>query len=353
MFRTTIVASLVLVAASSPQERVDFAPVDGTRVVKSFAVNTHLELASASLVSGGEHEPIRMEMSVDSALELGVTDTYVSTSNGRPRALERRFDSIRRDASAVSRASALGGGERGARSGSPLEGRTVRFETGADGADATRRFSDTDRPPTEEERALLDGLEEDLDLLAWLPSGPIRPGDTFEIAPTAFAQLLSPSGELRLVPEDGTAAKELGAFGLGGGLAELLGTPEGTVEGRFVAIEGAPGARLARLEYAVDLRCVQSLDVASWPGLADPDPPGDDDVSVRALRSDADAILEGSVVLLFGLDSGRFDSLESTCEVDLKVTQTSELVRGERSTEIGVELGFPGTHAVSAQVRAL
>jgi|GEM_PF-4159781 len=350
-----VLACLAFAAAPSATpalETIAFGPADGSRVEKAFELSTALELASASLVVDGEYEEVDVRIDAESTARLVVAETYGGTAAGRPLRLDRSFEAVGGSASADSRTEILGGGAVEVERASPLEGRSVRFEREPGDADFTARFTDTTEPPSEADRALLDGLDADLDLLDWLPSGDLAVGDGWEVETEALVRALRPGGDLALAPTDPDRAERLEAFGAGGGLVDLLGTPSGTIQGRLAELTGPAGARTARLEYTIDVRFLRELDGDAWPAFTDPRPPGEDEVAVEVERTRLDGLVDrGTATLVWDLEARRFAGFELDLVVDLAAEQDLVLRLGRSELAVGMELSWTLTQRLEATAR--
>lgn len=361
---TLAAASIVGAAAAQPGsvlggvraafDEFVFGPVPGQRVEKEFVATTSLELNSASLVVDGEYEDVPIEMSTLTTTRLSVRDEYAEVGGGRPLRIERQYIAVGAQATADSRTNVLGGGDIEVDHASALEGRGVRFDWDPAASAYTRRFSDETSEPDELERALLDGLDEDLDLRGWLPDDSVDVGDRWRVEPAVLLGSFRPGGELALVPTDATAAERLGAFGGSGGIAGLLGTPTGTIEGKLLEVRGPAGARLATMEFAIDVRFFAELSGENWPAFVDPAPPGDEEVKVTVSTTELDALADrGVATLVWNVDAGRFASFDLDLTLDLRATQELVLSLGDEDAPVRMELSWTLAQRLEAAARPL
>ncbi|QDU83618.1 hypothetical protein Pla163_07170 [Planctomycetes bacterium Pla163] len=335
-------------------EEFAFGPVPGQRVEKEFEVTTKLDLDSASLVVDGEYEDVPIEMSTRTISQLSVRDEYAEVGGGRPLRIERQYISVGARATADSRTPTLGGGDIEVEHASALEGRGVRFQWDPATTAYTRRFSDETSEPDDEERALLDGLDEDLDLRGWLPGDSVDEGDRWLVEPAVLRAALRPGGDLGLAPTDAAAAERLGAFDRSGGLAGLLGTPTGTIEGKLLHVRGPAGARVATMEFTIDVRFFAELSGESWPAFVDPAPPGDEEVKVTVSSTELDALADrGVATLVWDVDGGRFVSFDLDLTLDLRATQDLVLSLGEEKAPVRMELSWTLAQRLEAASKAL
>lgn len=334
-------------------EELVFGPADGARAQKTFDVTTTLDLDAATLEVDGEYEEVSIEIGSRTNTQLLVADTYVQSAQGRPLVLERSFETLAGEASATSRTEILGGGAIQVEHTSPLAGRRVRFERAPGSETPAASFADRTEPPSEAERALLDGLVEDLDLRAWLPGAAVSPGDGWEVDPAALLHVLAPGGDLALAPTDPDQAERLAARGGASGLVELLGTPTGTIQGRLAELRGPAGARQAVLEYEIDVRFAAELTGEDWPAFVDPHPPGEEAVEVDLERTLLDGLTNlGTATLVWDLAARRFAGFELDLSIDLAAEQELVLRLGEEAPlPVRMELSWTLTHRVEAEAR--
>jgi hypothetical protein len=352
MLRTLLTTLFVVAPAFAPREEIEFRPLPGTRVVKTFEATSRAVLDGASLVMDGEHTDVPLQLDSTATTKLVVRDEYAEVAGGRPVRLERTYDTVEARALTTSRTDVTGGGTIEVESASPLAGRAVRFEWDTSANRHTRRFSDEESAPDEAEAALLAGLEEDLDLRAFLPNSPQSVGDRWLVEPGAVTAILAPGGALGLAPSDPEQASALARLGGASGLAALLGAPTGTIEARLVSIDGAPGDRRARIEIAFDLRFVRELSESDWPPFVDPFPPGREPVSATLRSTRLDGLLDdSSAVLVFGVDSGRCEEFTADLAIDLSLDQQLTLALGEDRLEVEMALEFTLEQALSVAIR--
>src|SRR5690606_23411492 len=79
-------------------DRLAFAPENGTSVSRSFETRFTLDLEDMTLELDGQDMTAMMgglpEMSVTNTTTVSVTDKIVEMGEGRPKTLERTYDSI-------------------------------------------------------------------------------------------------------------------------------------------------------------------------------------------------------------------------------------------------------------------
>jgi hypothetical protein len=238
----------LLAAASAPAGELSFAPREGARVKKTFVqeITTKLKEMRQS-IDGEPLEAAEVEqptLELESRETITVVDQYVRVGAGRPLELVRNYEEV---GSKSSRDVRLGdeGEQAQEEQGSPLEGRSVRFTWNESGERYEREFVGG-----EGDDALLEDLDEDMDLRDWLPGEEARGAESWEVPLKAFRYHLF-AGGLDLEPVDGEAESD-------GELAEpstqdYLDHATGAI--RATRVEGGEGADpdLERLQVEIEL----------------------------------------------------------------------------------------------------
>jgi hypothetical protein len=155
--------------------------------------------------------------------------------------LVRRFDELA--ANEVARFSVPDeeSGEEVHECGSELEGRSVVFVWNED--DAVYEVEYADAPDDGE---LLEGLEEDMDLRAFLPPGPVSAGDSWELEVDALRAVLAPGGDLAFVELD--EAEDTSALA-----AQYRANVSGTATATYEDVEEVDGRSLARIALTIEM----------------------------------------------------------------------------------------------------
>ena len=180
--------------ASGPDE-VRYAPEKGLKVTRTCETSGEFELGTESFTLDGEErlDP-RKKSSGSLSIEekFVVSDELVAVGSGRPEKLARTFDELhqqqtysenRFDGEVIEQTQKLT---------CDLEGKRVVFTWNADG----ERFDVQAAADQELDAEILDGLDEDMDLRAFLPDKPVAKGDSWDVEPAAFHAVLWPGGRL-------------------------------------------------------------------------------------------------------------------------------------------------------------
>jgi hypothetical protein len=197
-------ATLLALLALVPTGEVPrFEPEEGARVKRTVEQSVHLELESLEMSFGGEELPEEAsegaEIVFDETGRYTIVDTFVETEDGRPRVLERRFEELTGEAEDKSNLP-WGEEESSKERSSLLQGHTVRFTWDPEEESYTLAFAGEDEADADE--ALLEGLEEDLDLRGLLPEREVAEGDSWTVELERVRCLWDYGGDLKLETED-------------------------------------------------------------------------------------------------------------------------------------------------------
>ena len=188
--------ALALAAFASGPDEVRYAPEKGLKLTRTCELSGELELGAESVTFDGEErlDPKKKSSgSLSIEEKLVVSDELVAVGGGRPEKLARTFDELhqqqklsetRFDGKVFAKAQEMT---------CDLKGKRVVFTWNAD----KERFDVQAAADQELDAKLLDGLDEDLDLRAFLSDKPVAKGDSWTVKPAAFRAVLWPGGRLR------------------------------------------------------------------------------------------------------------------------------------------------------------
>ena len=185
--------ALALASFASGPDEVRYAPEKGLKLTRTCETSAELALESESFTRDGEErlDPNRMSTgSLRIEEKFVVSDELVAVGSGRPEKLARTFDELlqqqsmtenRYDGKVLKQTEKLS---------CDLKGERVVFTWNADHA----RFDVKAAADQELDAKLLDGLDEDMDLRAFLPDKPVAKGDSWDVKPAAFHAVFWPGG---------------------------------------------------------------------------------------------------------------------------------------------------------------
>mgnify|MGYP003572279695 CR=1 FL=1 len=321
----------VLWTSSAPATRIAFAPEEGTTVVKTFSETTEMTLDEMSLsMNGQELDPSMMgefEMSSNLSMTKQLTDEYISIGGGRAKKLRRTFDSLSNESS-MSQSTMMGDQDVDLSGESELEGLTVVFTLDPETDEISVAFDGDE----EHDAELLDGLEEDMDMRALLPTGEVEEGASWELDPSSLLTVFAPGGDLQILPD----MEEFGDMGGGpnpsNDLSQILGDIDGTATATFTGTRDEDGTNVAVIEFEFDISSAKDMTEIVASMMEDPDLPDElDGVEIEVSAVDVELQYEGKGKLLWSMEQGRMHSFEFTGDM----TVTTDMAMAMTGTPMG------------------
>lgn len=180
-------AALLALAFTPVADTLSFAPAANEKAAKKLTVEGEFSLADVSMTLNGEPVPGGGLDELTSKtflmnLAVSVTDTYVSTKDGRPLDLVRAYDEVDAEYD-------FGDGSTAIEEAAGLEGKAVRFTWNPKSESYDVKFHESEGDSDE-----LEGLLEDMDVRLLLPEGPVSEGDTWEVEAKRLQPLFMPGG---------------------------------------------------------------------------------------------------------------------------------------------------------------
>jgi hypothetical protein len=194
-----LIPLLALVAPAG--ERLHSKIAGGTTLVRTFEQEAELSLTEMKFELDGESNDVgeTPEYQLHDVEKLEVTDRVVDGGEERPLKLERTFDTIHGE-----RVNKGGEGEdETVERTSKLESLKVLFTWNEDDGRYAMEF-----PGGEGDSALLEPLEEDLDLRGFLPKKEVGEDDTWKVDAKVFNRVFTPGGVHMLQADEEKNANE-------------------------------------------------------------------------------------------------------------------------------------------------
>ncbi|MEX1025888.1 MAG: hypothetical protein WD226_12515 [Planctomycetota bacterium] len=253
MLRPLLTAAVLPLLTTTTAVQLAFAPAEGKELTKTFTTTSDLMLQDLSLTADGQDLTElfgAIEASLESENVVVVTDVYAAMDDGRPKRLERTFDSLSATTS-ISASAAGEGSDDTSEIDSPLEGETVVFTWNPELSEYDVRYADDSAG----DEALLAGLSEDMDLRAFLPGREIEVGDSWEIELEQLGSTLMPGGNLgwggdEVDSMDFDAFAEMFEDGFAGLADDLL---HGTCTLTFASLSDVEGIKIANMDLTIEI----------------------------------------------------------------------------------------------------
>jgi len=244
----TLLLALALPVVGS-QDPLRCAPAKDLVLRKVFEREGHLKLAAFDMtVDGVSHRDMpKPELEVDLHEKSVFLDRCAEVEDERVTKLVRTYEHLSKE-----RVQRIGGSEgtkeETANSHSDLEGAMVVFTWEAQDEVYGAAFEDG-----EGDSKLLEGLEAEIDLCAFLPPGAVQEGASWDVPAKAFGALICPGGNLKLVSDQGEAQ---------GGEVEFARSLQGTIRATLLKANDDGLARI-NLELEVDASTQRDLEDGS------------------------------------------------------------------------------------------
>ncbi len=236
-----------LLALALPADRVAFSPREGTRLTKTYTLEVETALDDLEVwVNGSETETPEIQNETVLAMSITVTDHYAKIAEGRPLRLERTFDGISGELTTSIENPMTGAMDLESTATSELEGTTVVFLWNEEDEEYEIAFAEDD---ADEDEDLLEGLDADMDLRAFLPGRGVSEGDSWEVENSALVALMAPGGDLHIAPDE-----EMASMGMGNqfDFAKQIGEVEGTITATYGGTRNVEGRQVGVIALTIE-----------------------------------------------------------------------------------------------------
>ena len=323
-------------------DQLAFQPQAGSSLTKGYTIGGEFTLDDISLIVDGQDIGGMIgsiDVSVKTESRIEVTDAYRAVAGGRPTDLLRTFEAL---ASTVHVEMTPAQAEMPEMtSTSSLEGKTVAFRWNEEEKKYERSFHE-DTGDDE----LLDGLEEDMDLRAFLPPGEVSDGDTWSVELSELDSVVAPGGNLCMLPENGEMDDEtMQRFEEIFSDFELGDVLEGECTCTFKGARDEDGVRVAEIAIEIEVSATMDLSELLDKAIraAIEQSGAEEMVDVTLDTADFNLDFEGKGTLLWNLAAGRMHSFQvngdATMDIDLSIGLEAE---GE-SHELDASLELSGS----------
>jgi hypothetical protein len=323
-------------------DKPTYQPKEGTTLSKRISIQNELELDNMTLELDGQDMSEmagQMEMSLKVTTELSVTDQYQAVSGGRPTKLKRSFDEISSSTHVSGSNPMTGAQEKDIPLKSELEGSTVVFSWDEDDSSYHAAFDGE-----KGDEALLEDLEENLDLRGFLPTTEVAEGDTWEIPAEAVKAALAPGGDIKLRPEgDADPMSGMNQFSQN----DMIGDLDGEFTAVYAGTRADDGPRMAVIRLKIEAKSARDM-TDSLDGVQDKMkeqlPPGVE-MDISALDGEYELQAEGE--LLWNLEAGHVQELHLSGEVRMIVDMSMSMKMGDKAQSMEVSQTYVGNQTIT------
>src|SRR5262245_42321389 len=195
LLKLSLGTALALASFASGPDEVHYAPEKGLKVTRTCETSSEFELDWDSVTVDGEEQldpAKKYSCSLSIKDKFVVSDELVAGGGGRSEKLARTLHELHQEQAESTTRFDGEVFEKTQKLTCDLEGKRVVFTWSAD----DERFDVQAAADQELDAELLDGLDEDMDLRAFLPDKPVAKGDSWDVEPAAFHAVLWPGGRL-------------------------------------------------------------------------------------------------------------------------------------------------------------
>ncbi|HUR28263.1 MAG TPA: hypothetical protein VM509_08745 [Planctomycetota bacterium] len=217
----------------------------GATLVRHFESTVKAELQSVTIKVDGEQQEggPEVEMTIGSEFAYEFSDEIEDAEDGGPTKIVRTFVDIGGNRSRSVKVPERDVREDTSELETELEGKRVVLER--KGSSWTAKWAEDDEKT---DAKLLEGLDGDVDLRAFLPDKSVSEGDTWSVEPSAFKNLQRPSGRLSRHGK-GEDPAEQNRFE-----AMLDDSIDGKITAKFSGVREEGGVRVAVIAINAELR---------------------------------------------------------------------------------------------------
>jgi len=345
-------AAPLLLSALPTRDTISFAPADGTSVTSTYTTSTEMTLDDMAVLMNGEENPMMpsIEMDMVSAMEIEVSDTYVSMADGEPKSLKRTYNTVQANITGETAMDMMGEAQNESILGSgtsALEGETVLFSL-KDG-----EYSKAWPEGAEADDELLEGLLEDISLRGMLPTSEVAEGESWDIELDTLLDLMAPGGDLSMEMEmDGQDSMSMGPdANMMSDLRKLLsGNLSGSFTGKLSGYREVDGAKLAVIEIELEIDCATDMIETIREQMQESLPP-DAGVTMDVSTADVSYIMEGEGELLWNASAGHIAGMTFEAEVAMGMETTMGIDAGgmQMDMEMNMEMSGATTLSITAK----
>ncbi len=313
--------AFTLLAAPSLEDSPAYGPEEGLALTRRFESTSNYEMVDLSLeVDGSPHEGgPEPDMTIEDTEVIVVSDVIEGTEDGRPTKLTRTFDELTN--TQIMSAEAMDEDQEMNES-SDLQGATVIFTWDADEGEYTIEAGEDDAIDDD----LLAGLEEDMDLRAFLPDDEVEEGDSWEIEAETFLTFMWPGGSLQFYNSEFEEGPSENTERMNEAVVDAL-TGDGEVT--FEGTREEDGVRVAVLALTLEMSSEGTIEVEGPDGNTA-------DNSVTMERE-----IEGEI--LWNLDAGLLHSASLSADATLSFGSAYVFDGPQGSMDVEQTQTFEGT----------
>jgi hypothetical protein len=350
-FHGSLLVLPALLAFSGAGQGVRYAPATGLKLTKTLSQHDTITLDNMSVVVNGmEQDPSQMgmEQDINNQLDLTFVDEYQEVAEGRPTRLKRTYAELK-NAMDMKMSNAMMGDTEIAMTGkSALEGLGVVFTWNADSYGA--EFAEDGQADEE----LLKDLAADTDLAAFLPTGEVEEGATWEVEANELRSILAFGGNLKFEMESEDMPEMMGM----GGQAhpspdQFLGDIEGTLQAEFRGTREQDEVQVAVIHLKISVTSAKDMTQFFRDAMEDAEMPEGMNMKMEYRSADMEYELEGEAILLWNLAGNYAHSFELNGKANTTMDMAMNMeMEGAGAMEFEMSMDLKSDSTIALSVRA-
>ena len=305
-----LLAAPALFAFSGLGQGIAFAPKSGLILTKTFSQKDETTLDDMSTVVNDMEQDVGMEQNISTHVDVVVVDEYEAVADGAPTRLKRKYDKLESATTMKMSNKMMPETSIDMTGTSELQGQEVRFTRNEDGT-YTAKFVKEGAA----DEALLEGLTEDTDLRAFLPTTEVEEGATWEIEPEELRHVLAFGGSLKFDMQSEDMPEGMGGFGGGQDMPsadQFLGEIDGTITGEYAGTREEEGAKVAVINLKIAVKSAKDMTDFFRDAIDKAELPEGMNMEIEYKSVDMEYELEAEAVLLWNLGGSHVSSFEMT-----------------------------------------
>lgn len=353
LFVSAALIAPLAVAFVLPGEKVRFAPAEGTSATKTFENKMELTLDHMAISMNGQEMPgmPEMDMTITHTQKVGVTDEFVSMGDGQPKKLKRHFDALSSDSAMSMKMEMMGQSnnqDQNSEMESELDGKTVVFTWDAEAKEFKKALD-----PAEDKADLLNGLEEDMDLRALLPTGEVKVGEEWSVDVKSLVSVLAPGGDLSFKPKD----KDKEGMGMGMSMNPGMGSMhdylsemlEGEAKAKLSDLREEDGVKFAVIKFTVKIASQKDMTELVKDAMKDQEMPGG--MEIEFDHMDIDFKMEGEGELVWNMKTNHMSSFELSGPVHMNMDMAMKVSGQGQNMSMEQALEMSGTNTLAVKAK--
>jgi hypothetical protein len=341
-----LIAPALVAFASVAAQTIAYAPVEGSRLTKTFSSSSDVALDDMSMVVNGQEMDagtIGLEMAVTSKITITVTDEYTKVADGQLARFVRTFDELSSTTQVDVSNQMMGDMDGEIAGASELEGLKVVFTHDGDSDGYAIAWAEDSGGDDE----LLEDLDWNMDLADFLPGKDVAEGDTWSIPAKALRAVFAPGGSLKIEPED--MDEELMGMGAQPPPDQALGEFEGQVTGEFRGVRDVDGTKVAVIHVTADVTAAKDLTELTQEMIAEQPSPEGMDLEMNVESSDMEFAFEGEGELLWNVTTGLLHSFEISGETAVTTDTSMSMSMAGNAQDVEQSMSLSGNQSISVK----